>query len=92
MAEEKIKFGTQLRVPIKRQLDRLTDDMGGGPGLKQQIVEAALLMFFEAPNPLQKKYVGHIRQADLEQGTAALIKQAKAKQAKRVRGLKLEED
>jgi len=79
MPEEKIKFGTQLRRPIRAHLDDVAESLGGESGIMQLLVEAALVDFFDRDKEQQIQSIRRVRDADMYGGTSQLLRKIKAK-------------
>lgn len=85
--DQRISVGTQLRGAIKSRLDREIERLGGAKGMRQTVIEAALLDYFAKPDDERDKSVERILASNMVGGAKSLVQDAavKAKHAAEVK-------
>lgn len=85
--DERISVGTQLRAAIKEQLDREVQRLGNGKGIRQSVIEAALLDYFSSSEDDRTSSVERVLASNMVGGARSLVQDAQVK-AKRAAGPK----
>ncbi|MEM6258009.1 MAG: hypothetical protein AAGI37_06810 [Planctomycetota bacterium] len=77
--DKRISVGTQLRGAIKDQLDHEVERLGNGMGIRQTIIEAALLTYFANPEEDRTLSVERVLASNMMGGARSLVQDAQIK-------------